>query len=273
MKEEVRLHIGRAPLVATPRPSPRETAIGYVLRLTEANGYAGPAIFLPDEESLAEARVLRGGRADALARLALVDETTASRLEIGGAGHTYRLLGHTVHATDVSIYHHRICPSCIAIDGIYDASWHLRLVTHCPVHRCRLVGSCSQCGRGLCINRQGPGRCKCGAVLEAPADEEQCSSDTAMLLQAVRSRLLDDEISAPFPDRLAVLQDVGLPSLLTLLRRLHRYVRGEWLDCQRLVCRDDDAALSVISRAFQSWDQGIQEFNRILRGGSATRRY
>lgn len=268
MKGKACFHANRAPLVVTPRPSSRETAIGYALRLAEANGYASPAVFLPDEESFAEARVLRGGRAAALARLALLDEKTASRLEIGGTGHVYRLLGHVVHATDVSIYHHRICPTCIANDGIYDASWHLRLVTHCPVHRSKLVGSCSQCGRGLCINRRGPGRCKCGAVVEVPADEEQCSSDTAALLQAIRSRLFDNEKSAPFPDKLAVLQDVGLPSLLTLLRKLHRYVKGEWLDCRRIVCRDDNAAFGVISRAFQSWDQGVQEFNCILRGAT-----
>ncbi len=264
MKEDVRLHANRAPLVVTPRPSSRETAIGYALRLTEANGYTSPAIFLPDEESFAEARVWRGGRADALARLACLDEAAARRLEIGGTGHAYRLLGHAIRAADVSIYHHRICPTCIANDGIYDASWHLRLITHCPIHRDRLTSTCSRCGHGLRINRQGPGRCKCGAVVEASPDVDRCSSDTAGLFQAIRSRLLNDERVAPFPKHFAVLEGVGLPSFLTLLWRLRKYTRGEWLDCKRVTYQDDDAALEVISRAFQSWDQGIRVFNSIL---------
>lgn len=266
MKEDVRLHANRAPLVVTPRPSSRETAIGYALRLAEANGYTSPAIFLPDEESFAEARVWRGGRADALARLACLDEAAAKRLEIGGTGHAYRLLGHAIRAADVSIYHHRICPTCIANDGIYDASWHLRLITHCPIHRDRLTSTCSQCGHGLRISRRGPGRCRCGAIVEAPSDPDRCSSDTGRLFRAIRSRLLDNKRIAPFPKQLAVLEPVNLPSLLTLLWRLHRYVRGEWLDCKRVTYRNDDAALGVISRAFRSWNEGVGTFNQIIMG-------
>ena len=66
------------PLVATPVPDRRETAIGYVLRLAQTNGYHSPSVFLPKgSESHASAR---GGSVKTLQTLTGMSIEQAERL-------------------------------------------------------------------------------------------------------------------------------------------------------------------------------------------------
>lgn len=252
------------PLVITPRPDSRESAVGYTLRLTETNGYTSPSVFLP---AISEVGV-RGAHAHALSQVAALDPPTAQRLEVRSQGHSHVLMGHQVSSQDVNFHHHKICPICIAVDGIYDASWHLRVVKYCPIHRIRLIGTCGSCGKGLGILRPGPGRCRCGAVVIVQDTERSaCTQAVTDLLQTVRHRLFDDPSLASCPEPLRVFEEVGLPSLLALIYRLRKFVQGQWRpDTRRVVHQEEDRALEVVAEALQCWHQGIAVVQSILTG-------
>lgn len=60
----------------------------------------------------------------------------------------------------------KVCPKCLDEHGIYLSVWDLPLVGACPVHRCRLLGSCSRCQRPLRWSSLGPGwSCWCGLTI------------------------------------------------------------------------------------------------------------
>src|SRR3990167_3258754 len=122
------------PLVVTPLPDPREAAIGYALRLCDANSYDSPTMFLGGI-GLDLTRQALGGTAPVLSALTVKDDSTYERIAIRKAeNHSYYLKGQRLSGRHVSFHHHKICPICVHADGIHDASWHLSLLTHCPVH-------------------------------------------------------------------------------------------------------------------------------------------
>ncbi|MBO9873522.1 MULTISPECIES: TniQ family protein [Xanthomonas] len=260
-----------SPLVMTPQPDSRETAIGYSLRLCAANGYRSPFDFIPPNKYRSVALVERGGDAITLSQIALLDRSVANRLQISSDGqHRYTILGYQVMATDLKIYHQRICPICICIDDIYDASWHLSLVTHCPVHHIRLVDSCDKCGKGLRMSRGGPGVCSCGHRVQVSSDDLNCSPEVAKLLQIIRARLIDDERTAPLPARSNNFSKLSLPVMLLLVNRMCNFVRKN-------MCKDNNSckydmvdALPIVARALNCWDKGIVKVQSLLVGKEAS---
>ena len=59
----------------------------------------------------------------------------------------------------------RVCPRCLAEQGVHLALWELPLVSICPLHDCLLLQHC-QCGRGLTWPSMGPDwTCRCGQSL------------------------------------------------------------------------------------------------------------
>lgn len=257
-----------SPLVVTLLADPRESAIGYVLRLCEANGYESPLLF---ESSLADVGrpYTYGGTAAQLMALTMMALPEAKRLEIGkeGSTATYRLLGQPVQGKELQLASHRICPACVQGDGVMDATWHLAQVTHCPVHRIALIDTCARCHRVLRLNRPGPGRCRCRAPVQVEEDIPRCSPQLAALFQVIRAKLLRLPDLAPGPDGLPHLADVSLGSLLSLIRTMAEFCRQRHPAFKENRWRKNSAdVMEFVAEALHAFEDGVDVMHRILSG-------
>lgn len=149
-------HDGRpATLVVRPRRHADEPVAGYLLRLTDANGYESPKILLSLLEERAGVK-LRGVH-DLATRpevLRAMESYTAcgslcslARREIESAAGPYFRLHDTALPADALMLHHaQICPKCLTEDGYIHEEWELSAVTVCAKHRVALVDRCPACG-------------------------------------------------------------------------------------------------------------------------------
>jgi len=255
------------PLVVTPLPDPREAAIGYALRLCDANSYDSPTMFLGGI-GLDLTRQALGGTASILSALTVKDESTYGQIAIRkGEDHSYYLKEQRLSGRHVSFHHHKICPICIHADGIHDASWHLSLITHCPVHRAPLVNECLRCGAGYRMNRPATDRCKCGAPVSEHPSAPPCSIEVATLFATMRGKLFNDTCIATAPRELSAFEGTSLNEFLNLINAMHKFVvqhcRG--LGEDKLLTREQ-RAMHVVATALLQLEQGVDVFHGKLRG-------
>jgi hypothetical protein len=247
-------------LVVTPPPDPRESAVGYCFRLAAANGYESPHKTLRPLD-LAFPQIDRGGDVIGLRALSGLEKKTLQRLVIEPAGYkTLAFFGHKIRSSELPIRHQKVCLQCLATDGVYDASWHLRLMTYCPVHRCALVDQCHACKRTLKMSRRTADSCKCGVTLR-PVDAPYCSPESAELLMALRAAVFQDKGIAPFPTSLLCFQHAGLEAMISLVRSLINFVTfpDSLPKTQQDVVRADANRLHVVASALLAWKAGISE--------------
>ena len=167
-------------LVRTPTPKPTESLLGYVLRVSEANGYETPWHVLA-HAGLNQAEISSTGLpVDKLtAVLGLprngLDHLAYSVTDSGGE-RNYQLLGHSLGKRlgydPLRLHKPQVCPHCVKESGYIDAFFDLSLAVACPAHRCTLVSECPACGAPLSWFRPGLLTCKCGASLQnAPTED------------------------------------------------------------------------------------------------------
>lgn len=255
-----------ATLVVTPPVDPRESAIGYALRLCEANGYSSPNIFLSQLRLTSYCNPILGGSKEALTALTLMSASAAERLAIRRpADKSYYLLGQRMRLQELSLTHHRVCPICIDTDGVYDASWHLSLITYCPIHGIPLASSCQDCGASFGMNRAGPGLCKCSTPIRCVAELPRCSDVTASLFQALREKLFCDPSIAQAPSAFSIFYAVSLPSFLGLIRRMCKFIRDHHPSCiDESIGAPSIEALAVAAEALQHFSNGLEWIHRVL---------
>lgn len=158
-----------------------ESLRGYLLRLGEANGYAGAVPLL----MLAMASTQR--RPESLYRefLSSHDALAAmGRIAIGDASHLLKHLvvplddGALIHAglriDDDALLNDRaqVCAGCLAEQKISREEWDLSTVTACFRHGTRLMDCCHACGVPISWTRPSLLRCDhCGADFRAATPE------------------------------------------------------------------------------------------------------
>ncbi len=211
-------------LVRHPPPYPTESLRGYVLRLSEANGYTSP-------QSLYR---LAGMRADETSpsnfecsKLAAIANCPTSLLDqiafkdSGDESETMQLLGNWVSTRDLNLTGARVCPACVAEKGFIEAHWHIELMVACPVHERPAVWFCGKCRRRLSWVRSGLLTCKCGgSLLTSPRDSY--SRQELWLLDLIRQKVLNDR-TGPRNDSCMPCEQLAamsLQSLLSLVRSL-----------------------------------------------------
>lgn len=159
-------------LVRTPAPHDTESLRGYVLRVSEANGYDSPLHIMRHAGFTRSEQMSQRLPLDKLEPLLGLSGERLEHLSNSGRGigvpHP-EILGHASKFW----YRHRFlrgvdsafCPQCVAQQGFLDAFWDINLVVACPDHRCALLTGCSVCGKALTWVRPGILTCKCGARL------------------------------------------------------------------------------------------------------------
>lgn len=255
----------RGPLVATPVPNRRETAIGYVLRLAQTNGYHSPSVFLPKGSEIHASAL--GGSVKTLQTLTGMSIEQAERLVLHRSAEGYRLFQHDLPSHELSIDRHRICPACVEEDGILDASWHLTCITHCAKHGLELMEQCDACGRGLGLSRQGVGICRCDRLLICSQSEASCSPQLLSLMRVIRSRLYVDTKIATAPKTLSHFDELDLASLLAVVRAMHKHAaarRGIKFGNRGM----SNEIMGVVARAMHAFTKGLRAVQAVLHDGA-----
>ncbi|WP_374267466.1 TniQ family protein [Zoogloea sp.] len=247
-------------LVRTPAPDRNESLPGYVLRLSEANGYDTPWHLLsfvgiaPSELKLAsfpaEELAALGVPREALSRVAYHREAEGK--------HQYSLLGHNLgdglSYTPLRISAPAICPDCAAEQGFIEAFFDLNIATACPVHRRAVVTHCPSCAEPLSHFRPGLLTCRCGASL-ADAPPVEVSDQVVSLMSILRSVLTGEEYCNPGGLPAEQLLRTSLRMLLVHLPSFARLSRPEASEEMQVV-------VEGIAEVLADWPTG---FHRLLR--------
>jgi hypothetical protein len=211
-------------LVRHPAPYPTESLPGYVLRISELNGYPSP-------RSLYR---LAGLNADEVspsrfncAKFATIVDQEVSRLELialksaeDDTNHL-QVLGNRVSSGDLDLTGARVCPDCVRDSGYIEAHWHIDLMVACPVHRQAAIYFCGRCRSRLAWIRSGLLTCKCGAPLLTPPRDSFSDADF-WLFDLIRQKALVSQTCHLTEQSMpgSQLAQMNLQSLLSLVRFL-----------------------------------------------------
>jgi len=214
-------------LVRHPAPHPTESLMGYVLRLSENNGYMSPwSIYQLARMKQSDARST-GMRVGKLAAISLRPESELSQIAFAPPAERprwCRLLGHDLVPTDLSMTAATFCPQCTLERGFIEAHWHIRLMIGCPIHACRLSPDCPGCGKRIRWFRPGLLECACGFDLRDKTNPA-ISLAEASLLGIIRRKVLrlpaSPENQSSMPE--AQLLSMSLRSILVVIQVLGKY--------------------------------------------------
>jgi hypothetical protein len=213
-------------LVRHPAPFPTESLFGYILRLSEENGYTTPwSLFLLAQIRQHEARST-GMKMAKLARVCNRSENELQPISYRWPGdheRSCRLLGHFLTPWELAVTAPKLCPECVAEKGFIEAHFDLALMTGCPVHRRSLLCRCPRCMKPLRWFRPGLLECGCGASLRnvsLPA----ISGAEADLLDIMRRKVLGLAAGRNYASGLpgSYLEAIDLQPLLSLVGMLGR---------------------------------------------------
>jgi len=227
-------------LVRHPAPFSTESLFGYILRLSQENGYTTPwSLFLTAAMEQHEIR----GTGIKITKLGRIANRSSSELEAiayyAPGRRSCRLLRQRLVLTDLELNKPKLCPQCVSEKDFIEAYWDLTLMTGCPVHKQSLLSSCPVCGRPLRWFRRGLLECQCGANLQN-ASLQSISLAEASLLNIIRAKVLritstDNPSALPISD----LQSLDLRALLFVIRTLGKQRmmidNADWHDCKGLV--------------------------------------
>ena len=157
-------------LLRTAKPEADESFMGYILRLTELNGYKSPSWLMSSvglNHSLSRHSCsFISESSEPLKLLAGLSGITAPEL----AQLTYQLVNDYQHCSffGVSIDRHcirpgwpKICPECLRENAYCHRAWECALITVCHIHECMLLDECPNCGRPIMWSRGSVSRCSC----------------------------------------------------------------------------------------------------------------
>jgi hypothetical protein len=241
-------------LVRHPAPHPTESLLGYVLRVSEGNGYNTPwSVYCLAGMKSNETRASRV-ELEKLARITNWPQEKLNTIAYSappGQPRWSRLLGHPVLPQDLNLTHPRFCPQCVRERAFLEAHWDLVLMVACPVHRCLLASSCPKCGRRLRWFRRGLLECECGGDL-SNCDLSSISEPEASLLNIIRRKALSHPPAESNPMGLPQdqLTAMGLRSMLLAIRTIakHRILAhgtGDW--------SNDNEIVSAAARVLVAW--------------------
>jgi len=219
-------------LLRTPPLHFRESLFGYVLRVSEANGYLTPWHVLDLAGIVRTESVTAGFPIEKLARVLgkATDEFQPhaySTCTMDGV-REYRLLGHYLGRSlswqPLRLHRPAICCMCVEETGYIDACWDLSVFSVCPSHLAPLVSRCHSCGGALSWNRPGLLTCKCGADLSY-VPSQTIDGATVALMEAIQSKVHRMPLDKlPNTQRLPMqwLESIPLMSLLKILEIIAR---------------------------------------------------
>src|SRR5660397_47844 len=145
-------------LLVRPQPLPQEAALGYLIRLTQSNGFSTPR----------QLWLAMQGRQGVIFFDELMDMVGLSgkqkELLLGPVPHYWQFNGKLISGLCIKDYNHhymRWCPLCFRESLHLHGIWGLKLQCVCLEHRIMLVDRCHICGAIQRLERNNIERCLC----------------------------------------------------------------------------------------------------------------
>ena len=251
-------------LVRHPAPFPTESLLGYILRLSEENGYMTPwSLLLLAQIRQHEARS-SGMKVAKLAQVCNRPQTELQSISYRWPGdrlRSSRLLGHLLTPWELVVTRPKLCPECVAEKGFIEAHFDLALMTGCSVHRRSLLCRCPGCMNPLRWFRPGLLECRCGTSLRN-ASLPAISEAEADLLDIMRRKILGLAAGRDYASRLpsSYLEVMRLQPLLSVVAMLGRRRMVVDQDSDR---RNPRRIVSAAASVLADWPNN---FFRLLRG-------
>jgi hypothetical protein len=269
--------VGPARLLRTPEPFEDESLMGYVLRLTDENGYGATSwifdlagikikanswfvLYSPVFDSAALQRVLGLTHAEYDA-LRYVNNTSRRSVTFSDQ---------SLPAEFIRFSTPKVCPACLREANYYRRYWDLLLLTSCPAHGLVLIDSCPGCGRRISWARKQVSVCRCGYDWRTGRPAVADADGLEVSRHALRLCLQSSENPRTRVDGNPVC-GLGLDDFcraLTLLAGYHLFVEpGTWAQTQteNEKCHQ---AYSYAYRAFADWPASFYRFlHRVRRRG------
>jgi len=223
-------------LVCTPSPMSTESLFGYILRVSETNGYETPrnvlnyagygsgemrsAVF--DVNRLAK---VLGRRSSELKKIAYsVAKRNGSR--------DFKILNHKLVNSKklpkgfLRLSKPMICPQCVKEDGAIDVFWDLHFAVACPIHSVLTLRKCPKCKKNINWFRPGLLKCHCGESFTNDTDPFPVGAKLVTMMAIIKEKLYGHSIkklenSSKFP--VNELDKISFFSLNWLIEVLGKY--------------------------------------------------
>lgn len=184
----------------TPTPFDDESPRGYLLRLSEENGYQSVSVI---HELLGEGaeyvltvgwnyrklQAILGPLCQLPVGFGYESKQKPVRSAVG-------LNGHPVHGRHLGLRKARLCVACMEEIGHQPIAWDLKAYIACPKHGRMMLKFCHECGKRILYNRAGLFECKCGADLRA-APTEVASAELVALMEILDSAVTGRDEGTP----------------------------------------------------------------------------
>lgn len=162
-----------ARLLLTGNPYPDESFLGYVLRLTELNGYEalswifqvanmnykgsrqGSIFTLDVPKSLVRLAQVAGIKPAEIYRL------TYPRAADSDGEPSHHFFGQPVPQHSLRLTRPKVCPDCLSESPYCRRIWELSAVTTCPMHQRLLLDECPNCSKRISWSRNRVSFCTC----------------------------------------------------------------------------------------------------------------
>jgi TniQ len=248
-------------LVVHPAPRPTESLPGYVLRLTEANGYASPSSLFRLAGMMANETSFKNFECSKFALIANLAPSNLERMAFTrpeSDPQAIYLLGNHVSVKDLNLSGARMCPECVVEKGFIEAHWHIDLMVACPTHRRAALWWCAKCHSRLSWLRPRLLECKCGTPLLNPPCDTYSEPELA-LLDLIRLKALGDQtrycndLTMPMKQ----LDAMSLQEFLAIVRFLGKSrLIASWSSKQQ----DGVHLLRAAARVLTNWPFNFEAF-------------
>lgn len=258
------------PLVATPRHYKFESLKGYILRVSEANGYHTPLMMLSSTGMTHGEMISIIPPLEKLAPLFDCSITEMSKLGYHkplGSSSAKRmwLHNHQLPTSYLNIKSPKICIDCILQSGFTDSFWDLKYAIACPKHNKYLLKICPECKKHLSWFRPGLLKCTCGCDLSHLSGESLNNQTVLGMLAFMRNQLRRDPLDHNFYS-----QSLGFPiehlTTLTLSELLSIIVRFENKGGYSMRASEgqniyqEEVTLAKVSKALENWPEGLYQY-------------
>jgi len=158
-------------LLRTSKPKADESFMGYIIRLTERNGYESPSWILEMAElncgASSPSCSFSFGASERFNLLAKLTDTNISELlsityPLANVEHDYCLFfDNIIPRYCLRLGRPKICPECLLESSYCRRIWDLSIVTTCLKHKCLLLDECANCESFISWSRNHVSICSC----------------------------------------------------------------------------------------------------------------
>ena len=257
-------------LVRHPRPFQTESLFGYILRLSEENGFVTPWSLFRFAGMVQSEVVNHGFNFQKLANIInwsslssdnnAGDSVQSGRTGLADLAESF-LLPELIHREA------KFCPQCVEEKGFIEAHWGLPLMVACPTHGCMALFACPQCDRPLRWYRPGLLECKCGGDLRV-ANRPRITDREAILLDLVRAHVLRCAPRLDNPSAFPISDLMGMDTA-TLVSVINTVAKHRLTTDGCFPPSDQHQIINVAARVLEDWPRNfvllLKDFGEVIR--------